>query len=314
MRQNLIALAGLSHSGKDLLYGQIMKLGKADPDLKIPQNVIYYDWITNPLKKDNNSYPENLLSAVREKILMKLNTLIYIHDITYQRLDDTVADFQQIISNIEGMNRNFQVILLLNRSHLITNEIERDKIKNSLLERLQHVFPQDIFPYVVSLKGPDEQRRTNLIFTQIVNKALDFERQSQEKMIQQPLNLKQSILEQIQHILSNKMDEIGFAGAYVLSSDHKILFAVGKSKGWQEKLGPQIIHMLDQNEAFDTAPKEKTNITRIEDFLMITQMVTPEIKLILIGRESNFRLHSESYVDIEQICLELAQKLNSKLK
>jgi hypothetical protein len=72
--------------------------------------------------------------------------------------------------------------------------------------------------------------------------------------------------------------------------------------------------MLDQNEAFDTAPKEKTNIIRIEDFLMITQMVTPEIKLILIGRESNFRLHSESYVDIEQICLELAQKLNSKLK
>ncbi|MFX0186091.1 MAG: hypothetical protein ACFE95_23655, partial [Candidatus Hodarchaeota archaeon] len=302
------------HSGKDLLFGQIMKLGKAEPDLRIPQNVIYYDWIAKSLKTDNNSYSENLLSAIREKILMKINTLIYIHDITYQRLDDTVADFQQIISNIEGMNRNFQVVLLLNRSHLITNEIERDKIKSYLLERLQHVFPQDILSYVVSLKGPDEQRRTNMVFTQIVNKAVDFEKQSQEKMLQQPLNLKQSMKDQIHYILSKKMDEIGYAGAYVLSSDHKILFALGKSKGWQERLGPQIIYMLDQNEAFDTAPKEKTNIIRIEDFLMINQMVTPEIKLILIGREANFRLNSESYVDIEQICRNLAEKLNSKLK
>ncbi|MFX0051263.1 MAG: hypothetical protein ACFE8U_08235 [Candidatus Hermodarchaeota archaeon] len=314
MRQNLIAIAGLSHSGKDLLFGQIMKLGSAEPDLKITQNVIYYDWITNPSKKHNDSYVGDLLSAVSEKLLMKLKTLIYIHDITYQRLDDTIADFQQIVSNIQATNKRFQVVLLLNRSHLITNEIERDKVRNLLLERLQHVFPQEIQSYVVSLKGPEEQRRTNLIFTQIVNKAVNFENQSQKAMITQPLQIKKLMQDQLQHILSKKMEEIGFSGAYVLSSNHEILFAIGKSKGWQEKIGPQIIRMLDQNEAFDTAPKEKTNIIRIEDFLMVTQTVTPEIKLILIGSESNFRLQSETYLDIEQICLDLANKLDSKLK
>ncbi|MFX0171293.1 MAG: hypothetical protein ACFE9L_05185 [Candidatus Hodarchaeota archaeon] len=314
MRQNLIAIAGLSHSGKDLLFGQIMKLGKAESDLKILKNVIYYDWVTNPPKKHNDSYVGDLLFAVREKLLMKLNTLVYIHDITYQRLDDIITDFQQIISNIQAMNKHFQVILLLNRRHLITNEIERDKVRNLLLERLHHVFPQEILSYFVSLKGPEEQRRTNLIFTQIINKALDFEKQSQKDMITQPLEIKKLVQDQLQHILRTKMDEIGFSGAYILSSNHEILFAIGKSKGWQEKIGPQIIRMLDQKEAFDTAPKEKTNVIRIEDFLMITQMVTPEIKLILIGSESNFRLQSESYLDIEQICLEIANKLGSKLK
>jgi hypothetical protein len=291
-----------------------MKLGQSEPDLKILKNVIYYDWLTNPAKKHNDSYVEDLLFAVREKLLLKLNTLIYIHDITYQRLDDTIADFQHIISNIQTMNKHFQVILLLNRSHLITNEIERDKVRNLLLERLRHIFPQEIPSYLVSLKGPEEQRRTNLIFTQIVNKALDFEKQSQKDVITKQFEIKKLVEDQIQHILSTKMDEIGFSGAYILSSNHEILFAIGKSKGWQEKIGPQIIRMLDQKEAFDTAPKEKTNIIRIEDFLMITQTVTPEIKLILIGSESNFRLHSESYLDIEQICLDLANKLEPMLK
>jgi hypothetical protein len=110
------------------------------------------------------------------------------------------------------------------------------------------------------------------------------------------------------------MEEIGFGGAYLLSSRQEILFALGKSKSWQEKLGPQIIRMFAQNETFDIAPKVKTNILRIEDFLMVTHAISPEIKLILIGREASFRLNSESYSEIDQTCFQISSKIFPKIK
>ncbi|UCG90491.1 MAG: hypothetical protein JSU57_01805 [Candidatus Heimdallarchaeota archaeon] len=307
MRQNLIALSGLSHSGKDLLFNQLMKLGRSEPDLNILQNVIFYDWLNTSFNKED-PYLENLLPPVREKILMKINTLIYVHDISYQLLDDITTDFQEITSNISAVNKNYQVILLLNRGHLIHNEVERNKVKNVVITRLQHFFPHEIPSYIVSLKGPDEQRLTNHIFTQIVKKASDF---SKQKYLEKQLNLDLAKQHQLEDILNKKMNLYGFAGAFLLSQHQTILLAKGKSERWQEKVGPQIIRMLDQYEAFDVTPKAKTNILRIEDFLMITQAITKEIKLILIGIEPTFNV--ESYRTIEQICLDISNELISKL-
>ncbi len=314
MHQNLIALAGLSHSGKDLLFNQLMKLGMSEPDLNIIQNVIYYDWLSTSSKKKEEVFIENLLPAIREKILMKLNTLIYIHDISYQRYDDITDDFEEITSAVSAVNKQYKVILLLNRGHLIPNEAERNKIKNNLTARLQQVFLKEIPSYIVSLKGADETRLTNMIFTQIINKSSDFAEELQEQSLGEQLNLDEEKQRLIRTFLGEKMESLSFAGAYLLSQRHEVILAVGRSQAWQEKVGPQIIRMLDQYGAFEISPNAKTNILRIEDFIMITQTITTEIKLILIGRESIFKLNSESYSTIEQICLEMANDLNSKLQ
>ncbi|KPK88140.1 MAG: hypothetical protein AMS27_00390 [Bacteroides sp. SM23_62_1] len=305
----------MSHSGKDLLFNQIMRLGRSDPDLNIFQNVVYYDWLSpSRIKKEDSDYITNLVPPIREKILMKINTLVYIHDISYQLLDEVATDFQKITAEITDVNKNYQVILLLNRGHLITNETERTRIKNEVVTRFQQFYPRDIPSYIVSLKGPDEQRLTNLIFTQLINKASNFIETRQDLASEALLTIDQEKQRKIRGFIKDKMIAFGFAGAFLLSSNHKILQAVGKTQSWEEKVGPQLIRMLDQSEAFDTAPKAKTNILRIEDFLMITQSVDIGIKLIFIGIESAFKFNAEAYTTIEKECREISTKITSWLK
>ncbi|MHA2202705.1 MAG: hypothetical protein ACW991_03370 [Candidatus Hodarchaeales archaeon] len=315
MRQNLIAFSGMSHSGKDLLFNQILRLGRSEPDLNILQNVIFYDWL-NPsrIKKEDSDYIANLLPSIREKILMKINTLVYIHDISYQLLDEITTDFQNITADITAVNKKYQVILLLNRGHLITNETDRNRIKNEVINRFRQFFPQEIPSYIVSLKGQDEQRLTNLIFTQIINKASDFIKDRQDQYPEAQLSLNQEKERHIRKYLTEKMNLFGFAGAFLLSSNHTVRLAIGKNQSWQEKVGPQIIKMLDQYEAFDIPPKAKTNILRIEDFLMITQSVNKGIKLIFIGIESAFKFNAEAYATIEKKCLDISTEISSVLK
>ena len=312
MKQNLITIAGLSHSGKDLLFNQLMKLGRAEPNLRIFQNVVYYDWL-KPSSKVEEEYLNAIFPVVKEKILQKVNTLIYIHDISYQRLDDIVKDFKDITYEISKLNKKFQVILLLNRGHLIQNDVERTKLKNSVLARLQQIFPEQILTYIVSLKGSDEQRLTNLVFTQIINKASDFSAVIQSQAIPS-LNLKDSQINKIKEILNQKMNNLQFAGGYLLSPTNDILLAVGKSSSWQDKIGPQIIRMLDQSNAFEISSRVNTNVFRIEDFLMVTHMINEDLKLVLLGRDSTFTLFKESFKVIEQHCLEIAESIISKLK
>ena len=174
MQQNLIVLAGLSHSGKDLLFSQLLKLGGTEPGLKIRQNLIYYDWLIRSFKGEEDSYFEKALPALKEKIFLKVNTLIYVHDISYQVLDDIASDFKEIFFDISKVNKDFQVILIVNRGHLIPNELERTNIQKTVENHLRQLIPQEISSYIVSLKGSDQQRMTNLVFTQIVNRALDY--------------------------------------------------------------------------------------------------------------------------------------------
>ncbi len=305
----------MSHSGKDLLFNQILKLGRSEPDLNIFQNVIFYDWL-NPsrIKKEDSDYIANLLPPIREKILMKINTLVYIHDISYQLLDEITTDFKNITADITAVNKKYQVILLLNRGHLITSETERNRIKNEVINRFRQFFPDEIPSYIVSLKGPDEQRLTNLIFTQLINKASDFIKDRQDKYPEVQLSLDQQKQRHIREYLTEKMNLFGFAGAFLLSSNHTVPLAIGKNQSWQEKVGPQIIRMLDQYEAFDIPPKAKTNILRIEDFLMITQSVNQGIKLIFIGIESAFKFNAEAYATIEKKCLDISTEISSMLK
>lgn len=291
-----------------------MKLGRSEPALNILQNVIYYDWLSpSRIKKEDPDYISNLVPPIREKILMKINTLVYIHDISYQLLDEITTDFQKIVTEITNINKNYQVVLLLNRGHLITNETERNRIKNEVIGRFQQFYPYNIPSYIVSLKGPDEQRLTNLIFTQLINKASDFIKEIKNQPLDVPLSLDQEKQRKIREFLIDKMNIFGFAGAFLLSSNHKILLAIGKNQSWQEKVGPRIIKMLDQSEAFDIAPKAKTNILRIEDFLMITQSVNVGIKLIFIGIESAFKFNAEAYATIEKECQAISTEITSWL-
>lgn len=310
MLQNLIIIAGLSHSGKDLIFNHLMKLGRTEPNLKILQNTIFYDWLNPPIKVKEDFYIAKLIPSIREKIFIKTNTLIYVHDISYQRIDDIIADFQEISSNLNKQNKNYQIILLLNRGHLIPNEIERNKIQRQVTNQIQQNFPNEIPSYVVSLKGPDEQRRTNLIFTQIIHKASDFA----ETVQLNELSIDKGKTNRIQKILNEKMNDFGFSGAFLISPNHNVLVAVGKSRGWQEKLGPQIIRMLAQKGTFNLAPKVKISISQIEDFLMIIQSLNyAGIKIVLIGHEETFLLNNDSFSVIEQISAELAQEISSKL-
>ncbi|MHA2166433.1 MAG: hypothetical protein ACXAAT_11270, partial [Candidatus Hodarchaeales archaeon] len=286
MKQNIITLAGLSHSGKDLLYNQLMKLGRTEPGLKIRENLVYFDWLTKSLKKKENTYLEKLLPVMREKIYLKINTLIYVHDISYQRLDDLKADFNEIHSAIHRINKNFQIILLINRSHLIPNELERSKIQTNVKNALQQMVPTDITSYLVSLKGPDEQRTTNLVFTQIMNRALSYSKDLNQELNQKAKTLNGGQIRKIRRFFKDRMDEVGFAGAYLIGRDQEIKVAIGKSEGWQTKVGPQIVRMLAHYNTFDLGPQFKVDIIRIEDFLMVTKRINEDYKLIMIGREA----------------------------
>jgi len=313
LSQNLLVLAGLSHSGKDLLFNQIIKFSKGESGQNIEEIIIYFDWLFKTFKKSDTPYLNDLISPIRERILRRIHTLIYVHDITYQRLEETVNDFKEVVTQIESYNKSFKVVLLLNRGHLIPNEIERNNILKNVSARLQQIVPQDISAYVVSLKGPDEQRLTNMIINQIINRGVDFSRQKEEEKNQQMITLSNSQQKEIKSILTDKMTDYGFAGAYLLTDDNHVILAKGKNQSWEEKVGPQIIRVLAQEGSFEVSQGSKINIIRVEDFLMITQLVTNRIKLILLGRETNFKLNNESFATIERKCNELAKSLSSKL-
>jgi len=314
LKQNLIVVAGLSHSGKDLLFNQLMKLGRAEPSLKIQENVIYYDWFLNPFKKREDSYLEKLLPAVKEKIFLKINTLLYVHDISYQRLDDLKADFNEINSIIRRVNTNFKVILLINRSHLIPNEIERSKIQTNVKKELQQMVPSEITSYLVSLKGSDEQRTANLIFTQIINRATSYSKEIRQELNLNGETLSNNQIRKIKRIFKTKMEEMGFAGAYLIGKDQEIKVTVGKSEGWETKVGPQIVRMLAHYNTFDLGPQFKVDIIRIEDFIMVTKRIDEKYKLIMIGREAVITVNNISYPEIEENCKEFSEKILESLK
>ncbi len=314
MKQNLITLAGLSHSGKDLLFNQLIKLGRAEPGLKIRENLVYFDWLSNAFKKKEGTYLEKLLPVFREKVYLKLNTLIYVHDISYQRLDDLKADFNEVYSAIHRINKNFQVILLINRSHLIPNELERSKIQTNVKNALQQMVPTDITSYLVSLKGPDEQRTTNLVFTQIMNRASSYSKEIRQKLNQRTEILNNSQLRKIKRFFKDRMEEVGFSGAYLIGKDQEIKVAVGKSEGWETKVGPQIVRMLAHYNTFDLGPQFKVDIIRIEDFLMVTKRINEDYKLIMIGREAVITLKDITYPEIEERCNNIAENILERLK
>jgi len=291
----------------------MMKFVKTEPKLKLTEKIVYFDWLNKTFKDSQLEYLENILVSIREKVIKKINTLIYVHDITYQRLDDMLNDFKSTIAQIEPVNKEFQVVLLLNRGHLIPNEIERNNIQRKTTERFQEIYPKKIPSYVVSLKGADEQRLTNLVFSQIVSKSLDFAEKLNQEAIQQIKTLAQPKQKKIREILTEKMKEYGFAGAYLLHESNNILFALGKTKNWEENVGPQIIRVLAKEGAFEVYKSSKLNLLLIEDFLMMTHLVNDSMKLILIGRESNFQLNNEQFPNIEQKCAELAEIIASKL-
>ena len=314
MKKNLIAVAGLSHSGKDLLFNQLMKLGRAEPNLKIRENVILFDWFSKTFKKNENSYLEKLLPVVREKIFLKINTLIYVHDISFKRLDDLKVDFNEIFKAIQRINSEFQVILLINRAHLIPNELERSKIQANVKNSLQQMVPSEITSYLVSLKGTDEQRTTNLIFTQVVNRAISYQRDIRQELNQTTETLNNSQIRKIKRFFKEKMEEIGFAGAYLIGRDHEIKIAIGKSEGWETKAGPQIVRMLAHYNTFDLGPQFNVDIIRIEDFIMVTKRINKDYKLIMIGREAVITVNDITYPEITENCKELSENILESLK
>jgi hypothetical protein len=313
LKQNLIALAGLSHSGKDLLFSHFLKLGRSESNLKIRENLIYYDWFSNPFKKREDSYLEKFLPTISEKVFLKINTLIYVHDISYQRLDDIESDFNQIFSAIHSINKSFQVVVLINRGHLIPNELERTKIQNNVVSILQKLVPNEISSYIVSLKGSDQQRTVNLIITQIMNKAVDFQEERKKQLTQSSTLIQGRKESKIKKILTEKMEECGFAGAYLVDSQN-IQLAVGKSEGWETKVGPQLVRMLAQYNVFDSGPNYKTDIIRIEDFVMITKRISDDLSFIMIGREASFKYNEQPFPVIEQSCQEITHQVLEILK
>jgi hypothetical protein len=314
LHQNLIIVAGLSHSGKDLLFGQLLKLGRAEPGLKLKENLIFYEWLNKTFKEDEDSYFKKALPALKEKLFMKVNTLIYVHDISYQVLEDVEKDFKEIYFEISAVNKDFQVILIVNRGHLIPNELERTKMQKNVEKHLQQLIPQDITSYIVSLKGPDQQRMTNLIFTQVANKAAEFREKVKKDKEISVKKVGDRQLKKITKILQEKMDTCGFSGAYLIGHNQDILIAVGKSEGWETKVGPQIIRMLAQFHVFDLGPQYQTDIIRIEDFVMITKRINADSKIILIGRESVFKYDEEPYPRIQESCLEIVTEILDILK
>lgn len=314
MQQNLIILAGLSHSGKDLLFSHILKLGRAEPGLKLRENLIYYEWLNKSFKGNEDSYFEKALPALKEKLYLKINTLIYVHDISYQVLEDLAKDFEGVYFDINQVNKDFQVILIVNRGHLIPNELERTKIQKKVENHLQQLIPQEITSYIVSLKGSDQQRMANLVFTQIANKAVDFTKNLKKKRDSSIKIPNDKQLKKIKKIMKVKMDDCGFSGAYLIGHNQDILIAAGKSEGWETKVGPQIIRMLAQFHVFDVGPQYQADIIRIEDFVMITKRINSENKIILIGRESVFKYDEEPYPRTEESCLDITTDILEILK
>jgi hypothetical protein len=313
LKQNLITVAGLSHSGKDLLFSQLMKLGRAEPNLKIRENVIYYDWFSNPFKKHEDNYLEKLLPALREKIFLKINTLIYVHDISYQRLDDLKDNFNETYSAIQRINKKFQVILLINRSHLIPNELERSKIQKNVKNALQQTVPSEITSYLVSLKGSDEQRTANLIFTQIMTRAVSYSKDIRQELNQNTETLSNSQIRKIKRTFKDRMEEVGFAGAYLIGKDQEIKVTVGKSEGWETKVGPQIVRMLAHYNTFDLGPQFNVDLIRIEDFIMVTKRINDDYKLIMIGREAVITVNDLTYPEIMENCTEFSENILESL-
>jgi len=307
-------VAGLSHSGKDLLFNQLLKLGRAESGLRIHENLIYYDWLKQSFKTNEESYIEKVLPALREKLYLKINTLIYVHDISYQVIDDLTKDFKDVFFDISQVNKKFQVILLINRGHLIPNELEKNKIQKNLENHLQTLVPQSLTSYIVSLKGPDQQRMTNLALTKIVNKAAEFRKKIEIDLDSSVKKVSDKQLRKIRNILNEKMDACGFSGAYLIGHNQDILLAVGKSEGWETKVGPQIIRMLAQFHVFDLGPKYQADIIRIEDFVMIIKRINAENKIILIGRESVFKYDVEPYPRVEESCFDITTELLEILK
>jgi hypothetical protein len=314
LEQNLIALAGLSHSGKDLLFSQFLKLARSEPNLKIQENLIYYDWINSSFKKREGSYFENMMPALSEKLLLKINTLIYVHDISYSRLEDLATDFKEIFFRIQNVNKRFQVVLLINRGHLIPNELERNKIQKNVESHLQALIPQEITSYIVSLKGPDQLRLTNLIFTQVMNRARDFRTDLRKKNTEDIAGLGDRQKKKIKKLLLENMEDCGFSGAYLVGKDQNVKVAAGKSDGWENKVGPQIIRMLAQNNVFDLGPQYQIDLIRIEDFVMLTKRLNENYCVIMIGRESVFKFDKDAYPIIEANCQNIKENLLETLK
>ena len=313
MKQNLVALAGLSHSGKDLLFNHLQKLGRAEPNLKINENLIYYDWLSAPFKKEEDSFIEKILPSLSKKIYQKINTLIYVHDISFQRLDDVITDFNEISSNIHRFNKNFKVVLLVNRGHLIPNELERFKEQQKVEAELKKLVSPDITSYIVSLKGSDQQRMTNLIFTQIFNKAQEYAIGLKKKTREEISQLHEKEVKKIYPLLQEKMEECGLSGAYIVGKDNSIRLAAGKSEGWETKVGPQIIRMLAQYNVFDLG-HPNLDIIRVEDFVMFVKKINEENTLVMIGRETVIKFDNETYPVIQQTCFNVTEKLTELLK
>ena len=201
------------------------------------------------------------------------------------------------------------MVLLVNRGHLIPNELERSKIQKNVEEHLQKLISEKINSYIVSLKGPDQQRMTNLIFTQIVNKATDFRTNIKENVLHQSPSIKEKESRKIHSLLKVKMDECGFSGSYIVGKNNNIRIAVGKSEGWETKVGPQIVRMLAHYDVFDLGHEYDVGIIRIEDFVMFIKQVNEENTIIMIGRESVFKYDSETYPKIRQRCFDIAEKV-----
>jgi len=314
LKQNLIAIAGLSHSGKELIFNQWMKLGQVEPSLKIRQNVIDYDWFSNPFKKREASYLDKLLPVISEKVFLKINTLVYVHDISYQRIDDLKSDFNETYSAIQRINKKFQIILLINRSHLIPNELERSKIRTRVKNALQPIVPDEITSYLVSLKGPDERRTTNLVFTQIVNRAISYSKNINQELNRNVETLSNNKIREKTRLFKNNMEEMKFAGLYLIGRDQEIKVAVGKSEGWEKSVGPQIVRMLAQHNAFDLGPQFNVDLIRIEDFIMVTKRINDEYNLIMIGREDVITVNEKTYPEIEERCQKFSENILESLK
>ncbi len=290
-----------------------MKLGRSEPNLKIRENLIYYDWFANPIKKREDSYLEKILPVISEKVFLKINTLIYVHDISYQRIEDVESDFNQIFSTIHKINKKFQVVVLINRGHLIPSDLERTKIENNVVASLQKLVASEISSYIVSLKGPDQQRTTNLIFTQIINKAIEFQEKVKNERAESTKQFHGRKESKIKSILKEKMEECGFAGAYLVDAQN-IQLAVGKSEGWERKVGPQLVRMLAQYNVFDLGPNYRVDIIRIEDFVMVTKRINEDLSFIMIGREATFKYNAEVFIVIEQNCQEISNQILEILK
>jgi hypothetical protein len=222
-------------------------------------------------------------------------------------------NFNETYSAIQRINKKFQVILLINRSHLIPNELERSKIQKNVKNALQQTVPSEITSYLVSLKGSDEQRTANLIFTQIMTRAVSYSKDIRQELNQNTETLSNSQIRKIKRTFKDRMEEVGFAGAYLIGKDQEIKVTVGKSEGWETKVGPQIVRMLAHYNTFDLGPQFNVDLIRIEDFIMVTKRINDDYKLIMIGREAVITVNDLTYPEIMENCTEFSENILESL-